>query len=412
MSVGRIERRRFLAAGAVVALSGCRARQLAPPAPETFAGVSFQELEAKARGSRVRFAMWSGDEARNRYFRETVAPTLARDFGIQLELAPVADVAEVVNRFLNEKGAGQSGEGSVDLVWMNGENFRTARQAGLLWGPFAELLPNLHLYDAELCARDFGTPVEGMEAPWLRAQFVMAHDLARTPQPPRTFAELRSWMEAHPGRFTYPAPPDFTGSVFLRHVLLSYTGDPAAFTRGFDEARYQVAAKLAFGWLRDVKPFLWRQGQTYPASPQELNRLFANQEVDVSMNYSPMFASRAIERGEFPSTARTFVFTSGAIGNYSFLAIPFHASNPLGAMVTANHLMSPEHLVPALRALGGPYPHRLDALSAGQRAMVEGLPRDEATLPDAVLEAHFLPEPDAAYLVRLERDWRSEVLLQ
>jgi putative spermidine/putrescine transport system substrate-binding protein len=365
-----------------------------------------------ARGSRVRFAMWSGDAARNRFFREAVTSTLQRDFAITLELAPVSDVAEVVNQFLNEKRAGLRGQGSIDLVWINGENFRTARQAELLWGPFAALLPNLRLYDAGQCARDFGTPVEGMEAPWMRAQFVLAHDLARTPQPPLSLAALRAWMQQHPGRFTYPAPPDFTGSVFLRHVLLSFAQDTTRFAEGFNETLYESAAKPTFAWLRDVKPLLWRKGETYPASPQELNRLFANQEVDFAMNYSPMFASRAIELGEFPATVRTFVFTSGAIGNYSYLAIPFHASNPLGAMVVANHLMSPQHLLPALRALGGPYPHRWDALSTIQQDQVRALPRGPATLPDDLLQAHFLPEPDAAYLVRLEQDWRTEVLLQ
>lgn len=395
-----------------VALTGCGRAPSPPPTPAAFADMGWPEIEAAARGGTVRFAMWSGDEARNRFFRESVRATLATDLGIELELVPTADVADIVNQLLNEKSAGKTGQGSVDLIWINGENFRTTRQAGLLWGPFAHLLPNRRLYDETLCARDFGTPVEGMEAPWLKAQFVMAHDTVRTPTPPAGFPELRTWMESHPGRFAYIAPPDFTGSVFLRHLLLECGNHAPGFTQGFDEALYQKAASATFAWLREVKPLLWRKGETYPASPQELNRLFANGEVDFAMNYSPMFASRAIERGEFPGTVRTFVFDSGAIGNYSFLAIPFNANNPAAAMVAANHLMSPEHLLPALSALGGPYPHRLDALTPAQREAVAALPRGIATLPDLLLAERFLPEPDAEYLSRLEKDWRAEVLLQ
>ena len=51
------------------------------------------------------------------------------------------DASVFVNRLLTEKQAGQS-RGTIDLVWINGENFRTARQADLLYGPFTQLLPN------------------------------------------------------------------------------------------------------------------------------------------------------------------------------------------------------------------------------------------------------------------------------
>lgn len=403
--------RRLLLMAVPVAQLGCSRPVAAPPSPETLAALPWLEVEGRARGSQVRFAMWSGDENRNRFFREDVREALMERCGIRLELVPAADVAEVVNQLLNAKAAGKGGGGSVDLVWINGENFRTARQGGLLWGPFAHLLPNLRLYDAERCAVDFGTPVEGYEAPWLQAQFVMAYDTARMPEAPLSFPALRQWMEAHPGRFTYPAPPDFTGSAFVRHLLLYFGKNAAAFRQGFDEALYVRAAKPAFAWLREVKPLLWQQGATYPSNPQELNRLFANREVDFTMNYSPMFASQAIQRGEFPATTRTFVFETGTIGNYSFLAIPFNASNAVGAAVTANYLMSPEHLLAAARTLGGPYPHSAEALSPELQSQVRSLPRHGATLPDSVLAAAFVPEPDAEYLVRLEKDWRSEVLL-
>ena len=39
------------------------------------------------------------------------------------------------------------------------------------------------------------------------AQFVLFYDSARVPEPPRTLAAIRALAEAHPGRFTYPAPP-------------------------------------------------------------------------------------------------------------------------------------------------------------------------------------------------------------
>ena len=45
--------------------------------------------------------------------------------------------------------------------------------------------------------------------------------------PPTSAAALLAWAKAHPGRFTYPKPPQFHGSSFLKQILLELTPDPA-----------------------------------------------------------------------------------------------------------------------------------------------------------------------------------------
>jgi putative spermidine/putrescine transport system substrate-binding protein len=378
--------------------------------PNEFAAARWEEILERARGTTVNYGMWAGDEARNRYFQGPVAERIRSQYGITLRIVPNSDVAEAVNKLLNEKGAGRSAGGSIDLIWINGENFRTAKSGGVLWGPFADHLPNIRYYDEAARSRDFGTLVEGYEAPWQRAQFVLAHDSARVPDPPRTIAALRDWIKAHPGRFTYIAPPDFTGSVFIRHLLIHFCGGAERFTAGFDEELYRRAAAPAMAYLNEIKPFLWRRGETYPASQKEADRLFANNEIDFTMNYGPSFASERIARGEYPETTRTFVFDEGTIGNYSFLAIPFNAANTVGALVVINHLMSFEHALDQGRVLGTLFPLSLELLTPERRAEAEALPRGPATLPLSVLTARELPEPDARYLERLERDWMEGVL--
>jgi putative spermidine/putrescine transport system substrate-binding protein len=398
----------------LLTLAGCTnnkssSSQLTFPADQ-FSARKWEEIAVLARGSTVNFGMWAGDEARNRYFQGPVAEIIKQKYDITLRVVPNSDVAEAVNKLLNEKTAGRASGGSVDFIWINGENFRTAKQAGVLWGPFAESLPNIRYFDEQARQRDFGTPIEGLEAPYLRAQFVMAYDTARVSEPPRSLEKLREWIKAHPGRFTYPAPPDFTGSVFIRHLLLHLSGDAKKLANGFDELLYQKASAATIEYLNDIKPYLWRKGETYPATPKEFDRLFANNELDFSMNYGPSFASERIARGEFPPTTRTFVFDSGTIGNYSFLGIPFNASNVAGALVVINHLMSPEQSIDQSKTLGTLFPLRLDTLSPEQRAAVNALPRGAATLSIEELANHQLPEPDAQYLERLEKDWMEKVL--
>jgi putative spermidine/putrescine transport system substrate-binding protein len=378
--------------------------------PTDLARMTWSEVTSRARGSTVRYAMWAGDEARNRFYEGPAADALRRDLDITLTIVPLADTSDLVSKLVTEKAAGRN-RGSVDLVWINGANFRTAKQAGILWGPFVEALPNLEHFDSVAIQHDFGTSTDGLEAPYEQAQFVLAYDSTRVASPPATFAELRSWIRDHPGRFTYPAIPDFTGSSFVRHFLL-HGGEapPSAFAERFDAGLYDRASKPVIESLHAMKPYLWRKGETFPATLAELDRLFVNGEIDFSMNYSPTFASDKIARGEFPESVRTFVPNDGTISDYSFLAIPFNAPNPAGALAVINTFMSPTHAVMRARAMGGLFPLQLDSLSAAERDAVEALPRGPATLPLTTLAARRIQDAYAEYVDRFERDWRTEVL--
>ena len=374
------------------------------------ARMTWSDVTNRARGSTVRYAMWAGDEARNRFYQGPAADALRRDLEITLTIVPLADTSDLVSKLVAEKAAGLD-RGSVDLVWINGANFRTAKQAGILWGPFVQALPNLQHFDPVAFRHDFGTSTDGLEAPYEQAQFVIAYDMARIATPPATFAELRSWIHDHPGRFTYPAIPDFTGSSFARHFLLhSGEAPPAAFAEHFDAALYARASRPVIQSLHAMKPYLWRKGETFPATLAELDRLFVNGEIDFSMNYSPTFASDKIARGEFPASVRTFVPDDGTISDYSFLAIPFNAPNPAGALAVINTFMSPSHAIMRAHAMGGLFPLRLEHLSETDRDAVDALPRGPATLPLTTLATRRIQDAYAEYVDRFERDWRTEVL--
>src|SRR5260370_20175333 len=387
--------RRPKSALALCAILACCARREPDRTmtPAEFAAMPWEEVVRKARGTEVGFGMWAGDEDRNRLFRSSVSKRLKDDFGITLRIVPNGDTAEAVNKLLNEKGAGKTAGGSIDVLWINGENFRTAKQAGVLWGPFSEHLLHISLYDPEVRQCDFGTLVDGLEAAGKKADFVLAYDSARFTNPPDSIEALRAWIKAHPGRFTYIAPPDYTGSVFIRLVLLHLgKGDPDFWT-GFHEGLYQRAAAATIAYLNDVKPFLWRRGETYPSTQRELDRMFANSEVDFAMNYNPAFASVRIAKGKFAPTTRTFLFKDCNITNYSFLTISFNLSHITDSLITINALMSFDQAVEFARTLDSPFPHRLESFSPAQRAGAEALPRGPPPLPILPLSPHFPPQP-------------------
>ena len=375
---------------------------------------SWEAIVTEARGQTVDWFMYGGMPAANAYVNGYVARELQTRYGITLRQAPVQDIAEVVGKLVIEKQAGKTSGGSVDLMWINGENFRTCKRNGLLFGPFARRLPNQALVDwgRPAVANDFGEPVEGLESPWGSAQVVMIYDTARVAEPPPSVGDLLRWIKAHPGRFAYPAPPDFTGSVFVRHVFYHVAGDAARWQGDFDPAAFERAATETYRVLRELAPFLWRQGQTYPESPVRLNTLFADGEVDFSFSYHPAEASRSITEGLFPDTVRTYVFEEGTIANTHFVAIPFNAADTAGAMVTANFLLSPEaQLKKADPGVWGDFPVIDPArLPAEWQARFAARPRGMATLSDAELQSRQLPEPPSEILIELEQGWNRHVL--
>lgn len=376
--------------------------------------LTWSQVLERARSQTVDWYMYGGFASTNAYVNGFVAPRVMELYGVKLRQVPIKDISEVVSKILVEKQAGKTAGGEVDLMWINGENFRTCKRNDLLYGPFADLLPNQKLVDwnRSSVSNDFGEPVAGLESPWGSAQVVMIYDSKRIPDPPPTVGGLLAWIRKNPGRFTYPAPPDFTGSVFVRHIFYHVAGDVNSWQGKFHEQNFEKTANKTYQILIDLAPNLWRQGETYPQSPVQLHQLLADGEVDFAMSYHPAKASEMIQDGLYPDTVRTYVFKEGTISNTHFVAIPFNASDKEGAMVVANFLISPEaQLQKANTEVWGDMPAiDIQRLDPDWQKKFKNLPRGIATLSDEELHNHQLPEPPSEILIRLEKGWDQHVL--
>jgi len=103
---------------------------------------SWDDVLTAAKGTTVNWYMWGGSDWINQQVDEKVGKPLLEQFGVTLNRVPLENTADAVNKVLNEKAAGVTSGGSVDLIWINGENFRTMKDGGLLYGPFNSMLPN------------------------------------------------------------------------------------------------------------------------------------------------------------------------------------------------------------------------------------------------------------------------------
>lgn len=371
---------------------------------------SFDEMVRQARGTEVKWFMWSGSTTINSWVDGYVASAVKEKYGITLKRVP-ADASVFVNKLLAEKQAGST-KGTMDLLWINGENFKNAMENGLLYGPITSLLPNFALVDPKSVESDFGYPVKGYEAPYGRAQFVFEYDAAKAPNPPKTFAELQEWVTKNPGKFTYPKPPDFTGSAFIRQAFYATTGGYQQYMAGFDKDLYARNAGKLWAYLNSLKPFLWQQGKTYPKDIAALDSLFERGEVLINMSYHQADAQSRIIEGRYPKTVRTFVMEDGSIFNTHFTAVPFNAPNRAGALVVANFLLSAEAQLSKNEPKNWGDFTALDLarLSESERKKFEALDLGAATLPLSVLGRFAAPEIPSDYLEHLESDWEKLVL--
>ncbi len=369
---------------------------------------AWTEVLTEASGQTVYWNAWGGDGQINAYIA-WVGEQVRRQHQIELVHVKLTDTAEAVARVVAEKAAGRSDQGSVDLIWINGENFAAMKGQKLLFGPFVEQLPNFRHVDVRgkpTTLVDFTIPTDGLEAPWGMAQFVFLHDTAVLAEPPRSIPALLEWARAHPGRFTYPAPPDFIGSTFLKHALIELTPDPDALGRPVATADFAAVTASLWQWLEEIRPHLWRQGASFPASGPALHQLLDDGEVDLSMAFNPAEGSSLISAGRLPESVRSFILEAGTIGNTHFVAIPFNAARKAGAMVVADFLMSPEAQAHKQdpRVWGDGTVLGLSGLAPADRALFDALPHGIATLPpEALLPVR--PEPHPSWMVAIEAEW-------
>jgi putative spermidine/putrescine transport system substrate-binding protein len=398
-------------------LAACQAPapsgEIAPAAAPTFAG--WEEVEAAARGTTVNWFVWGGSDVINTNIDNDIGQPLAEQYGVTLNRVPVDATADAVNKVLSEKAAGKDSGGSIDLIWINGQNFRTLKEAGLLYGPFTEQLPHNQYVDwaNPAVANDFGVPVDGYESPWAAFQFVYEYNAATVgDQPPATFEELAAWVANNPGRFTYPPPPNHVGSAFVRQLFYWAAGDTAPFRGPFDQAVYDEVAPQVWDYLNALEPNLWRGGQTYP-EVAAMADLLANGEIDFNMEYDANRASNFIAQGRYPDTIRTFVLDSGTVANISYVAIPYNAANPQGAMVLANFLLSPEYQLHMAKPSPWGWMMAIDVTRLPADLQAQAAAQDTlgaATLPPSVLAGAALPEMAAEWVSAIDAGWTANVL--
>ncbi|MDW0359360.1 ABC transporter substrate-binding protein [Halomonas venusta] len=361
-----------------------------------------------AEGQTVYWNAWGGDSRTNRYIA-WVSEQMQSTYGVDVEHVKLDDTGSAVARVLGEKQAGNMDDGRIDLIWINGENFAAMREQDLLFGPFAESLPNFaltHPDENPEVVTDFTLPTEGYESPWGKAQITFYYDSAQTETPPQSIADLLEWAKENPGQFSYPRIPDFTGSTFLKQALIELSNQDDALYAPVVEAEFAEITAPLWDYLDELHPHLWRSGRSFPESGPNLRALMSDGELSLAFSFYPTDAAVAVMEYELPESVRSYVLEDGTLGNVHFVAIPFNSPHKAGAMALANFLLSPE--AQAQKQLLSMWGDRtvlaVSRLDENAKALFEQGESHPSALPADAL-SNTLAEPHPSWMTALQDAW-------
>lgn len=373
--------------------------------------MTYEQLLEEAKGSTVTFYGWGGDEDLNAWLDDVFAPEMKEKYDITMERVPM-DIDQVLSQLSGEIQAGKE-DGSIDMIWINGENFKSAKENNMLYGSFLEKLPNTKKYldlNSDENKYDFGYEIEGYEAPYGKAQLVFMHDSAITSNVPKNTEELLEFAKANKGKVTYPALPDFTGSAFVRNIIYDICGYEQFQDMKADKETVKKAIQPAIDYLVKLNPYLWNEGKSFPADSTQLDNMFMDKEVVMFMSYEPYSVASKIEKGSYTDTTETFIFDKGTIGNTNYMAIAKNSGNKAGAMVAINEMISAKMQASKYDAIKTLPVVDNSKLSDEEAEMFDKVDLGKGTLSQEELLSKRLPEMPADLVPIIEEIWLEEVV--
>jgi putative spermidine/putrescine transport system substrate-binding protein len=374
---------------------------------------SYQTALKEAKGTTVTYYGFGGSETQNRWIDKVVTPMMKKK-GITVKRVPMP-IEDILNKLSNEKEANTK-KGHMDVVWINGENFYNAKKLNLLAGPITgKQLPNMKAYisasdpDAK---KDMDTAINHLEVPYGNAQLVMVGSKKMFNNDyPTSAKQLLAWAKKNPGKLTYVAPPDFTGSAFIRNIIYETVGYKALNDAPATKAGIYKVIKPALAYLNELKPYLWQSGKNYPKSTAQMDKMFADHKIAMTFSYNQMYAATNKADGTFTNDAQTFVFDKGTVGNYNYLAIPKTSQNKAAAVVLINTMLSEKAQTDRLALKYGavipPYSSAKMPAKMSQKLTDIGEKND---IPMQTIAKKRVPEVSGKKIPIIESLWKEYVL--
>ena len=164
-------------------------------------------------------------------------------------------------------------------------------------------------------------------------------------------------------------------------------------------------------YFKTLSPYLWNNGETYPATQAQLDELFRNGEIDITMGFEIGKTAGLVASGVYPETVSTFVFDTGTIGNSHYLAIPYNAPEKAAALLVMDFLQSPEAQVEKMKSdVWGDMPaFDVDKIDDKMLSILETIESKSGVLSLDELTQKRNPEMKAQYIEWIKELWIENI---
>ena len=206
--------------------------------------------------------------------------------------------------------------------------------------------------------------------PYRGSSVVLAYDTTTVPTPPKTLADLLSWIKTHPGRFTYCAPSTGgSGASFVTTVL-----DQSLSADDRTTLATEAAPQLESGWdagfatLAGLNASVFQNG-VYPNGNSQVLDLLASGQISMAPVWSDQFVT-GVKNGQIPANiASTQISDPSFTGGASYLGIPSASPRRAGAEKLLSWVLSPAAQALIADSISGYPVIPLDKLPASVQAL-------------------------------------------
>ena len=237
----------------------------------------------------------------------------------------------------------------AEVLGFNSQGYPELVKAGL-WEKLDETnVPNAKNITQAARVTEFSMAYRG-------SQVLIAYDSLKIAdnEVPKTFADLLTWIKAHPGQFAYCRPDKGgSGGNFVTRAIYEVTGkDPSKFKAGPTDPALIGEYSKAWALLREIHPAIYDNG-SYPAGNNPTLQLLANGSVSMISAWSDQ-AMQALNKGVLPANIKLVQFTDLPMpGGYATFSVPANAKNKQGALDFINFMLTPEMQASVVEKIGG-----------------------------------------------------------
>lgn len=291
------------------------------------------EVSVAVVGQSDEYLEWLGTDFAN-YVMEKYSVRLA---------VKEASLEQLVTQLKDEKVLHDRGDetiGRYDLILFSGDGYAQLRSENLIYGAFADKIPNIRLIDYKSPSFLYRDKVanEGYFVPVARKMLTLLYSSDIFYESPVDYDELFDTLSRLKGYATYPDPRTTAeGEAFILGIVAEKVVMENYIKSERDLNKFALEVRTALRPLVRLRAGLMDAGIKYPTN---IEQLFTDGKTYFSMSMDTIRVEDKITNYEYPDTTNSFVMKP--VGTYQTVGvIPFNSENKSGAMVTISALLDP-----------------------------------------------------------------------